>query len=247
VHVARFVCALAAASVALVLVLPAAADGGRTARGVVLSVDAGRIVVRGADGIVRCAAGKESPSLDSFVAGDRVELACRRGPRGLVLARIKHLPTPAPAPAGDVATVRFGGAVTALGERSVSLHDGDRDLTCTLGASSPALSGVKVGDHLRVVCTGGVLTSFEAVRLVAPPIVAPPPSPPPALPVEPAVLTFGVVGALSESSITVHNAEHGDVSCSVGSASPRLGDFHVGDRVKVACTDGHVLVAIVRF
>ena len=35
------------------------------------------------------------------------------------------------------------------------------------------------------------------------------------------------------------------MTCSVGDPSPHLGDYHVGDRVKVLCTDG-VLTAISR-
>jgi hypothetical protein len=38
--------------------------------------------------------------------------------------------------------------------------------------------------------------------------------------------------------LTVHNDEHGDVSCRVTDGSPRLGDYHVGDRVKLGCADG---------
>jgi hypothetical protein len=36
--------------------------------------------------------------------------------------------------------------------------------------------------------------------------------------------------------LTVHG-EHGDVSCTVP-ATARLGDFHVGDHVGMACVDG---------
>ena len=38
--------------------------------------------------------------------------------------------------------------------------------------------------------------------------------------------------------LTVHNDEHGDVSCRVTDGSPRLGDYHVGDRVKLGCAGG---------
>ena len=55
----------------------------------------------------------------------------------------------------------------------------------------------------------------------------------------------GTLTVLSTSSITVHNNEHGDVSCTLGPASPRLGDFHVGDHVGMACVDG-VLAKLVK-
>jgi hypothetical protein len=40
------------------------------------------------------------------------------------------------------------------------LHDGDRDLTCTIGDASPSTSALKVGDHARVICQNGVLVSL---------------------------------------------------------------------------------------
>ena len=52
----------------------------------------------------------------------------------------------------------------------------------------------------------------------------------------PATTVAGTLTALSSSSLTVHG-EHGDVSCTVP-ATARLGDFHVGDRVGMACVDG---------
>jgi len=44
----------------------------------------------------------------------------------------------------------------------------------------------------------------------------------------------------------VRGDEHGDLSCRVTDASPRLGDYHVGDHVKLACADG-VLKLIAKF
>jgi hypothetical protein len=129
------------------------------------------------------------------------------------------------------------------------LHDGDRDLTCSITDASPSTGTAKVGDHVRVICANGVLTA------IAPPLARPvdPPKPPaapepPRQPEHPTthVLTgaIGSITAVDASSLTVHNAEH-DLTCSVGDSSPHLGDFHVGDRVKVLCTDG-VLSSIVR-
>jgi hypothetical protein len=37
------------------------------------------------------------------------------------------------------------------------------------------------------------------------------------------------------------------VTCTLGEHSPRLGDFHAGDRVKLGCTDGRVLLSISRY
>jgi hypothetical protein len=68
------------------------------------------------------------------------------------------------AAASDDASTRFGGALTALSDDSISLHDGDRDLTCKLDASSPSTADYKVGQHVKVVCAGGTLVSIAPVN-----------------------------------------------------------------------------------
>ena len=148
--------------------------------------------------------------------------------------------------------MEFAGAITALSATEISLHEGKRDITCSIGASSPTRSEAKVGNHARVTCAGGVLTSFALIVTTLPPSLPPPP--PPAEPVPapaplptPAVVAYGVITALDTSSLTIHNAEHGDLTCTLGEHSPRLGDYHVGDRVKLGCTDGRVLVSISRY
>ena len=60
-------------------------------------------------------------------------------------------------------------------------------------------------------------------------------------PIEPG----GTLTVLSSTSVTVHSPEKGDVSCTVGSSTPPLGDFHVGDHVGMACVDG-VVAKLVR-
>jgi len=54
-----------------------------------------------------------------------------------------------------------------------------------------------------------------------------------------------VITVLSTSALTVHNDEHGDITCTLGPSSPHLGDYHLGDHVGIACAGG-VLVKIVR-
>jgi hypothetical protein len=49
----------------------------------------------------------------------------------------------------------------------------------------------------------------------------------------------GMLSALSTASITV-TTDGGNVTCSLGSASPALGDFHVGDSVRLYCINGVV-------
>jgi hypothetical protein len=230
----------------LVVVLPAGADDARSARGAIAAITPRAISVQ-TDGakVTTCVLGERSPSLRGYSAGDRVAIACLKVRRHLVLAKIRHLDVVTNAD-GEVKKVTFGGAITALSATSISMHDGDRDLTCSLTDGSPSTASVKIGDHVRVACTNGVLT---AIAPVGPPPatkpVEPPTRPEPAHPA-PHVMTgaIGTITALGTTSLTVHNAEH-DLTCSLGDSSPRLGDYHVGDRVKVLCADG-MLSAIAR-
>jgi hypothetical protein len=289
---------------ALISALPASAGEGVSAQGVVASLSARGISVQGAHHTVRCALGHRSPSLAGYAVGDRVQAQCRRSARHLVLARIRHIATPAESPS-QAPPVRFGGAVTALSSTSISLHDGDRNLTCALGDSSPSTSGLKIGDHARVVCQNGVLVSWTPVtaadsahvyegtvtafdsgsisvasgdhvytctlgdgspslaavhvgdrvlvgcrvgtnllvllRPLAPAAPTPVDTTPPTNTTPPQPVTWtagGTLTALTSTSLTVHNDEHGDTTCSLSDGSPHLGDYHLGDHVAVACTDG---------
>lgn len=219
---------VALAVVALVGAVPAAADNGASAKGTIVAVSATRISVKDARGVVlTCNVGPHSPSLSGYSAGDSVALACA-GPKGrLVLAKVRHLTGGAPSQS-DQKPVTFAGAVTALGNSSVSLRDGDRDLTCTFDSSSPALTGVSVGRHIKVTCVNGVLTAWAPVA-------------PPAGRV--GRTAAGTLSALDSSSLTVRS-DDGDLTCTLGPSSPATASFKVGDRVKVGCVDG-VLVAIV--
>jgi hypothetical protein len=245
----RLICGLGALSASLLLAMPASAESGRTLSGLLVSVSSTNVKVKSEHAAIRCAVGERSPSVARFASGDRVQVACvlRRG-GGLVLARIRLLHSAAGADTGrgTEQKVEFAGAITALSTTAISLHDGNRDVTCSIGAASPARGEAKVGDHARVTCSGGVLTSFARIDTAVPKPL--PPSPPPAEPVPtPAVVAYGLITALDGSSLTIHNAEHGDVTCTLGERSPRLGDYHVGDRVRLGCTDGRVLLSISRY
>lgn len=287
----------------LAVAIPASATDVRTVQGVLVSVTPAAVAFKDAKNVVTtCARADKSPSLDGYAAGDRVQAACVRIGNKLVLAKIRRLTAP-----NDAATTKFSGAVTALTDTSISLHDGDRDLTCSIGASSPSTAGVKVGQHFTVACANGVLFAIapvvstsgrayegtvtavsatsitvhtangdgtctvgdgspsvtdikvgdrvlagckagtnQLVLLKKLPAAAEPPTPTP--PTTPpgdghTVTVGGTLSALSSTSVTVHG-EHGDVSCTVPTTA-RLGDFHVGDRVGMACTDG-VLAKLVK-
>ena len=91
-----------------------------------------------------------SPSLTGYNIGDRVQMVCVRVRHALFLAKLRHATTPS----GETLPVSFAGAITALSGTSISLHDGDRDLTCAIGDSSPSTDAFRVGQHARVACAG---------------------------------------------------------------------------------------------
>jgi hypothetical protein len=223
-RVTRGLTLLSALLAMLAIALPASAAEGRTLNGVLVSVSTSAVAVKDAQGVVTtCAVAAKSPSLDGFAAGDRVQAACVQADHKLVLAKIRRVTAPSDSPTKDTPT-KFGGVVTALSSSSISLHDGDRDFTCSIGASSPSTAAVKVGQHVNVACTNGVLVAIA--------------------PVTSGRAYEGTVTAVSATSITVHTS-HGDGTCSVGDGSPSLAGVQVGDKVKVGCLGG-VLKALVR-
>jgi len=307
----------AVALTSLSAAVPALADGGTPLTGVVAALSADGVSIKGTHRTLTCVLTSHSPSLAGYKVGDRVQANCRRTARRLVLAKIRHLPMRTIG-SNEAEPVSFGGTVTALSDNSISLHDGDRNLTCAIGDASPSTAGLKVGDHAKVVCVGGFLhlwapvTTSDAAHVyegvvtavgsssitvhtsaqdatcplgVGSPSVAdvhvgdrvlvgcrvgsnllvllkrlapePPTTttdagtgtepPAPAPPTSTAWTTAGTLTVLSSTSLTVHNnEEHGDITCRLTDGSPHVGDFHVGDHVKLACADG-VLKLIARF
>jgi hypothetical protein len=227
--VTRGLTTLAALATALAVALPASAENGVTVRGTIASVSPTAVTITGARGVATtCLLLAKSPSIDGYAAGDAVQAACVRVRAKLVLAKIRHVVTGG---GSDTKPVTFGGVVTALSDRSISLHDGDRDLTCAVGPDSPSTAGVKVGAHAKVACANGLLVSLALV-----PSGDGKPAPPPA-PEHTTVGAIGTVSAISPTSLTVHT-DGGDVTCSVGDGSPSLADVRVGNRVKMGCLDG---------
>jgi hypothetical protein len=119
------------------------------------------------------------------------------------------------------------GTISALSASSITVHTDGGDVTCALDDRSPRLGDYHVGDKVKIACTEGTLTAIA--KLDAPADVQ---------------TGLGILTALSDSSLTVHTENH-DLTCSLNDHSPRLGEFHVGDKVKIACTDG-VLTTIAR-
>src|SRR5581483_4574903 len=85
---------------------------------------------------------------------------------------------------------------------SISLHDGDRDLTCTLGPGSPSTASFAVGRHVKAICTDGVLTAIAPVTAG-----------------DVGRYFTGTVSQLTTSAITLAT-EHGPVTCTITPFSP---------------------------
>jgi hypothetical protein len=142
----------------------------------------------------------------------------------------------APVTAADAAHL-YEGVVTEVSDGSISVQSGDHVFTCPRGDGSPSVTSVHVGDRVLVGCRVGsnLLVLLKPLAPVAP---APP---------TPTVTTTGggTVTAVSSTSLTLHNSEHGDLTCTVGNSSPSVAEVHVGDLVKAGCASG-VLVILVR-
>ena len=234
--VTRGITILSALLATLAVALPASAADARPVRGVVVTVSPSAVAFKDAKSIVTtCLRGAKSPPLDGYSPGDRVQAACARVRGHLVLMKIRHVPAASGSASNDSEPAKFGGAVTALSDTSITLRDGDRALTCSLGPDSPSTANVKVGQHVKVACASGTLVA-----------IAPVPSGEPDHGDTPTGQSgAGTIAALSASSVTFHNDEHGDATCAVGASSPTLTGYQVGDKVKFGCLNG-ALVAIAK-
>ena len=173
-----------------------------------------------------------SPDVDEVDVGDKVSIACADG----VLVKVAHASAAPEAKTGS-------GAITALGNGSITIK-GEHVLTCTLTGDSPVPATFKVGDQVGIACVDGVLVKI--VRL-----------PQPAgsndgsgkdgttTATTPTVNLYatGSITALTDGAIAIHGDR--DTSCTRGPSSPKLGDYKLGDRVRIACTNG-VLAGIAR-
>jgi hypothetical protein len=223
---------LAAASFAALslLALPASAESARVVRGSISSVTDGAIAVKGVSGIVTtCTVVKRSPDLAGYSAGNRVQMICvrLRAHGKLVLFKIRHLAA-VPAPASDDASTRFGGAITSLTDGSITVHDGNRDLTCKLDASSPATGDYKVGQHVKVVCAGGSLVAIAPVTTA-----------------DAGRYFTGSVTSVSASGLTL-TTEHGPVTCTIGDGSPSVAALHLGDKIGMGCKASNMQLVLIR-
>ena len=139
-----------------------------------------------------CALTTASPATGTFAVGDRVEITCANG----VLVSIDEVDGHRNAGNDEPVTTGLSGTVTAVGAGAITVHDGENTLSCTIGATSPSLTGYGVGTHARIGCENGVLVSIGA-----PPGGPPPPNPGPTIPK--ITNASGPIRALAATSITV--------------------------------------------
>jgi hypothetical protein len=213
------------------LALPASAESAHVVRGTISSLTTDAVAVKAASGIVTtCAVRRHSPNVAGYKTGDRVQVVCvhLRGHGKLVLAKLRHLPALPVAAASDDAATKFGGAITALSDDSISLHDGDRNLTCKLDASSPSTGDYKVGQHVKVACAGGVLVAIAPVTTA-----------------DLGRYFTGTVAEIGASSLTL-TTEHGPVTCTLGDGSPSVAGLHVGDRVGMGCKASTMQLVLIK-
>lgn len=205
---------------------PALAGNGKSLRGTVASTTAKTISIAGRGGITTtCNLGLHSPSLANVSVGDRVRAVCaKRRHGGLVLTKL-HKDRVGPPAAKDTRPVTFGGAITSLTDTSISLHDGDRDITCTLGPDSPKTDGFKVGQHAKVACADGALIAITAPEVGR--------------------YYVGTVATLTDGALTL-TTEHGPVTCTITPLSPSTASLKVGDKVGMGCRASTMELVLLR-
>jgi hypothetical protein len=208
---------------ALVLAAPAAASQKHASKPVTVTLS-GRLVTRSATSVtvqrgsrtVKCAVKSSSPKLDDLRAGDKVTIGCINGVLVRVARAVSRNTASEPIQAAT-------GTISALSASSLTVHNEEHDLTCTLADRSPKLGDYHVGDKVKMYCTSGVLVAIAKLDGQAPG--------------DTVQTGLGTLTAVSDSSVTVHTDSR-DLTCTRNAASPRLGDYHVGDKVKIGCTNG---------
>jgi hypothetical protein len=189
-----------------------------------------------------CALGPASPRLGDFHVGDRVKVACQNG---FLVAIAADSPTGPPAttsaPTTTSATTTAGGngTLTALTPTSLTVT-GDRSLTCSVGSSSPATGQFHVGAAVKIGCVNGAL--YYIVGATPPPSTTTTSTTPTTI-TSANAYGIGTISGLSPTTISVTGES--PLTCEIGSSSPPLGDYHVGDAVKLGCQN-HVLYGIIK-
>jgi hypothetical protein len=194
-------------------------------------------------GPLTCSIGSSSPGTGDFKVGVRVRIYCSNG----VLISIKA-DTPAttttttsqPPTTTTTTPTNYTSAtdgITALSSTSITVGQ----LTCAIGISSPHTGDFKVGDRARIYCASGVLAYLIRPEAPATTTTTTTNTTAPIAPIAPTTdhhddvttTRLGTISALNTASITVDG-----LTCTIGSSSPSLSAFRLGDQVGIGCTNG---------
>ena len=120
---------------------------------------------------------------------------------------------------------------------TITVHNSEHDLTCTIGSGSPSTSGFTVGNAVRMYCLNGAL--YSLTHTDAPPTTTETTTTTATTTTASgdAASATGAISALSTSSITVHDGDR-DLTCTIGSSSPSVSGFAVGNGVRMYCLNG---------
>lgn len=226
---------LVTCALALTLVAPAqAGEGGAKGRelkisGSVLRASSTAVSVENlvGDAVLTCAVPERlAEKAAAFEAGDKVRMLCvRYRGRRAQLVKLERLGERAKRPEQPaVEKQEAAGPIVELGETAIVVQSSEGRLACRVPEEKQAkLEGLKLGDKVKIACSGGMLVGLERHH-------------PSEKPAGEEVRLYGAIVSLSRTSVTVQG-EAGSLTCAVpaGLAEKLLGRFAVGDRVKMMC------------
>jgi hypothetical protein len=166
-----------------------------------------------------CSLSADSPRLNRYRVGERVEIECGGCGTSAIVARanLGRLAAPPCLRAGDLTSIRpllhttdATGMVTRLTSTWIVVPP----LKCRVGANLAAARAYRKGDVVTIVCTDGLLTKVfdEGGR---------------------ELVAKGSIVALSHREVVVANTR-----CGITSSSPSTKRFGVGARVFILCRNG---------
>lgn len=161
-----------------------------------------------------------------FEVGDKVRMYCVRYPgRRAQLVKLQALAERASKPEKPAAEKQeAAGPIVELGDAAIVVQSSQGRLACRVPEEKQAkLQGLQLGVKVKIWCVDAVLAGLERYQ-------------PAEKPAGEEVRLYGVVAAVSRSSVTVQG-DAGALTCSVPSALAEkvAGRFAVGDRVKMIC------------
>jgi hypothetical protein len=199
-------------------------------------------------GPLTCSIGSSSPGTGDFRVGVRVRIYCSNGaliyikadtPAATTTTTATPTTTTMTTPTTTTTTstnyTSATDAITALSSASITVGQ----LTCSIGSSSPHTGDFKVGDRARIYCASGVLAHL--IRPDAPTTTTTATTTTTTAPTsdhqehhdDVTTTRLGTISALNTASITVDG-----LTCTIGSSSPSLSAFRLGDQVGIGCTNG---------